>query len=577
MSRPNTFQNAVRRTFFWLSGASTESLEKCPEWEQRKYVAFGATVLVPTAFAILASAYAMSTLTSDPRVIVGVSLVWGFIILTIDRALLATYRSYQPFLRKMAQFSLRIVVAVLMGLTISHPLTLLLFKDTVNSVIEEERGVEVTALRAEFATDKVGVETRLANVEAQIDSLRVKRDATYQANFIAENEKVGDASPADGLDDAAKAALVGKITSATGAQAARISEVEAASAVLQTGYQKLQGELDFWQREFEKEVNGQRSGIVGLGPRARSIRDDQLAWRRDETKRLSAQLEAQTSELGQLRGMVAATEETVTGEFLAAAAVQAGAEQAERARVAALNNKVQEKQVDLFIEQQKAVRDGIDTQVAARTVELERLQGEIATLAADERARIDSINAEPRRDILTQTLALHGLFGAGEEGGRFALLAYGILAALFMLVDTIPLIVKFFSKPGPYDTLVDCDEVRFDKERSAFLNSYETYMDGLEDGGLLLATKNNGPLERALIDGVDRSRAAKEFLEHLMELEHSFEARMEAERLRLAEKGDAGSKHANMLEEMAETFYTDLRGRMESFFTTGGEPAAAKA
>ncbi len=574
MSQPNTFQRAVRRTFFWLSGASTDSLERCPEWEQRKYVAFGATVLVPTAFAILASAYAMSTLTSDPLVITAVSLVWGFIILTIDRALLATYRSYQPLLRKLGQFALRIVVAVLMGLTISHPLTLLLFKDTVNSVIEEEREAEIVALRDEFAADKAEVETRLTNVETQIDALRGQRDATYQANFIVENDKVGGAAPADGLDDEARAALEAKIGSATGAQVARIAEVEASSAGLQTDYQKLQGELDFWQREFEREVNGQRSGIVGLGPRARSIRDDQLAWRRAETKRLSDQLEAQTSELGQLRGMVAATEERVTGEFLAAAAVQAEAEQAERDRVAALNHKVQERQVDLFIEQQKAVRDGIDTQIAARTAELERLQGEIAALADDERGRIEAIAAEPRRDILTQTLALHGLFGAGEEGGQFALIAYLVLAGLFMLVDTIPLVVKFFSKPGPYDTLVDCDEVRYDKERKAFLNSYETYMDGLEGGGLLLATKNNRPLEQALIEGVDRSRAAKEFLEHLMELERSFEERMETERVRLAERGESGSKHAQVLEEMAETFYADLRGRMESFFVSGPEAPA---
>ena len=154
MAQSNHLKRIIRRIFFWLSGASTDALEKCPEWEQRKYVAFGATVLVPTAFAILASSYAMSTLTSDPRVIVPVAILWGFIILTIDRALLATYRSYQPFLRKLSQFSLRLVVAILMGLTISHPLTLLLFKDTVNSVIETEREAEITIVRDNFAEKK---------------------------------------------------------------------------------------------------------------------------------------------------------------------------------------------------------------------------------------------------------------------------------------------------------------------------------------------------------------------------------------------------------------------------------------
>ena len=159
MAQTNHLTRIIKRIFFWLSGASTDALEKCPEWEQRKYVAFGATVLVPTAFAILASSYAMSTLTSNPRVIVPVAIVWGFIILTIDRALLATYRSYQPFLRKISQFSLRLVVAILMGLTISHPLTLLLFKDTVNSVIETKREAEITMVRDDF-TENNGSSSR---------------------------------------------------------------------------------------------------------------------------------------------------------------------------------------------------------------------------------------------------------------------------------------------------------------------------------------------------------------------------------------------------------------------------------
>jgi chromate transport protein ChrA len=102
-------------------------------------VAFGATVLVPSIFAIIACAYALSTLTDNVWVIAPVSLVWAFIILTVDRALLATYRAYQGFFRKAAQFSLRMVVAALMGITISHPLTLLLFKDTISSVIEKHR------------------------------------------------------------------------------------------------------------------------------------------------------------------------------------------------------------------------------------------------------------------------------------------------------------------------------------------------------------------------------------------------------------------------------------------------------
>ena len=570
MPQSSRFQASFRSLFFWLSGASSESLESCPDWEQRKYVAFGATVLVPTAFAIMACSYALSTLTADWRVIVPVALVWGFIILTIDRALLATYRPYQSFFRKISQFSLRIVVALLMGLSISHPLALLLFKDTVSSVIEEEREQEIAELRHQFTTNQGQVAAQAEAIDEKMNRLRDQRDATFEANFIIENDRAGEGAPTEGLDAAEQAELQQSVTDATKTQTDRLAAIETQSATLQVKYEKLQGELNFWQTEFEREINGQRSGIRGLGPRARSIKEDQLSWRRAETKRLSAHLTAVTNEAAQVRELMNSIDEQVTTEFLAAGAIKAEAIELERKRVATLQNKVQEQQVDLFVEQQKSVRVGIDLQIASHQRELDRLHAGSAALDNDERTRTAAIMAEPRRDILTQTMALHGLFKAGVNGGQFALVAYLVLAGLFMLIDTIPLVVKFFSKPGPYDTLVDCDEVRFEKEREAFLNSYERYMDNLEGGGLLLATKNR-PLERALVDGVDRSRAAKEFLESLMSLERSFEANMEEERERIASKpGERAEAHASMLEEMAQTFYEDLRGRMESFFSSGG-------
>ncbi len=570
MPQSSRFQASFRRLFFWLSGASSESLESCPDWEQRKYVAFGATVLVPTAFAIMACSYALSTLTADWRVIVPVALVWGFIILTIDRALLATYRPYQSFFRKISQFSLRIVVALLMGLSISHPLALLLFKDTVSSVIEEEREQEIAELRHQFTTNQGQVAAQAEAIDEKMNRLRDQRDATFEANFIIENDRAGEGAPTEGLDAAEQAELQQSVTDATKTQTDRLAAIETQSATLQVKYEKLQGELNFWQTEFEREINGQRSGIRGLGPRARSIKEDQLSWRRAETKRLSAHLTAVTNEAAQVRELMNSIDEQVTTEFMAAGAIKAEAIELERKRVATLQNKVQEQQVDLFVEQQKSVRVGIDLQIASHQRELDRLHAGSAALDNDERTRTAAIMAEPRRDILTQTMALHGLFKTGVNGGQFALVAYLVLAGLFMLIDTIPLVVKFFSKPGPYDTLVDCDEVRFEKEREAFLNSYERYMDNLEGGGLLLATKNR-PLERALVDGVDRSRAAKEFLESLMSLERSFEANMEEERERIASKpGERAEAHASMLEEMAQTFYEDLRGRMESFFSSGG-------
>ncbi|GAA5138741.1 hypothetical protein GCM10023213_18160 [Prosthecobacter algae] len=561
-----SFLDRLERVFFWLSGASSDHLDTCPAWERRKYVAFGATVLVPCTFATIACAYALSTLTNNWFVIVAVSLVWAFIILTVDRALLATYRAYQNIFRKLAQFSLRIVVAALMGITISHPLTLLLFRDTITSVVEKERQQEIEAARKQAADQKALVEARVKPLEEQIVKQREAWNASFTAAFLDENGKPVE-KPLTDDEKKAKAERDAKIAEAVAPGKLRLEALDTEMAKLSTDYQKIAAELNQWQTDFEREVNGQRSGIVGLGPRAKSIQEDQLTWRRAESARLSGLLDTLTKNRVALVAEIKAAEDGVNAALDAKATEEAAKLKAEENRIAGLRQQVQQQQADAFVGQQNSIRETLKAQIDTLLGQLNALHLEIAQLAKDEEARIAGIRAEPRRDILTQTLALHNLFENGAEGGRFAFIAYMVLSALFMLVDTIPLVVKFFSKAGPYDSLVDCDEVKYDRERMAFLKSFDRYMKQLVESPFLHITQNR-PLERALIEGVDRSRAAKAFLEHLMDLEQAFQEKVRLERERMATGGVAGK--AEMLEEMAATFYADLRQRMESFFRDDG-------
>ena len=556
----------IKHLFFWLSGAGADTLEQCPGWEQRKYVAFGATVLVPSVFAFIACAYALSTLTDNWKVIIPVALAWGLIIMTIDRALLSIYRSYQGFFRKINQFALRIVVAALMGITISHPLTLLLFKDTISSVIEEDRQKEVEEVRVAANKEKRNVETKIDEMEAEIATRREEFNATFSAEFLVEDSSVSEADPIAALDDELRAQMEDRITADTATYTLKIESIDEDFAAMQAQYSSLQEELDHWQREFENEVNGQRSGIVGLGPRARSIQTDQLAWRRDEATRIGEMLKFLTEQRNELSGEIKDAEDLIKGEFVVIAAAKAERLKDERERVAELKRQVQQSQADQFVVQQNSIRETIAAQIDTRLEELSRLQGELVSIGTQEQGRINAINAEPRKDILTQSLALHHLFKENEEGGQMALITYAVLCALFLLVDTIPLVVKFFSRPGPYDALVDRDEVRFARERQAWLKSYNEYMDSLSAGRLLHLTQNK-PLEKAVIEGIDSSRAAKEFVENLIELETAFEERIETEKARFAEEKDNRARlRADRLEHFSETFYSDLNHRMESFF-----------
>ena len=551
---------SLKRLFFWLSGAGTETLELCPNWEQRKYVAFGATVLVPCVFAFIACAYALSTLTANTPVIFLVAAAWAFIIMTIDRALLASYRPFLSIFRKFGQFALRFCVALLMGLTIAHPLVLLLFRDTVTSVIEKDRQAEVVQIRTRFTADKEVVIKQLAGIESSISKLQERWNESFQAKFIVQAEAA--AAPIPGLTPAQQAELKKSIDEATAPARVRIATIDKQSGELTPAYTKLQEELAFWQSEFEREVNGQRSGIVGLGPRARSIQEDQLAWRRQETTRLGNLLEHATGEKNALQSQARQAEAGAIGAFQKKLAELQEKQQEEAARVAGLRRKVVQDQAEEFVGQQNDLRATIKKQIDARLEDLKAAQTEQMRLGEAEQTQLTALLAEPRRDILTQTLALHRLFDAGDQGGRFALATYLVLTLLFMLVDTIPLMVKFVCKPGPYDMLLDRDEVRFHAEHHAFLGSHKRYMEQLGAGNLIAITRNRR-LEEALLDGVEHTRAAQEFLDSLIAMEKAFHEKMAFEQE--AAQHTTPEKLA-ALELMKKHFYDDLYRRMERFF-----------
>lgn len=556
-------KNPMKRVFFWLSGAGTETLERCPNWEQRKYVAFGATVLVPCAFAFIACAYALSTITDKPNVIYPVAAVWSFIILAIDRALLAGYRPYLSVFRKLSQFSLRLVVAILMGITIAHPLVLLLFRDTVSSVIESDRAAEIEVVRAGFDEEKEKVRQRIASIDGTLAEQRLRWNESFQAKFILqENDDASAAIP--GLTAEQQTELKAATDEATAPFRERLELVQKQTDELTPEYAKLQTELSFWQTEFERELNGQRSGLAGEGPRARSIRADQLEPRREETKRLGALLEHLTAEKASLQTQAREAEAGAISLFETKLAEIELANKAEAERVAGLRQRVENDQAEQFVTQQNALRETIKQQIDSLLTELARTQDELAAVGTEETTRLAAIRAEPRKDILTQTLALHRLFKAGDQGGQFAFYTYVILTLLFMLVDTIPLIVKFFTKPGPYDTLVDRDEMTFDTEHRAFRETRSRYMEGLTAGNHLAITRNH-QLEHALVDGVEHTRAAREFLDSLVEMERSFAEKMRAEEEHI---GHQETDKRAAIDAIKRRFYDDLHHRMELFFTT---------
>ncbi len=459
--------NWIEHFLIWLSGASEDALRRCPKWERRKYEAFGATVLVPTIFGMIASAYAVSTLAPHWWVIVPFALVWGYIIMSIDRVLLATYRAFTSPAKKFTQFVLRFTVAVLMGFAIAHPLTLLLFNDTITAMVERERDDELRRLRDAWTQDKQHYEDQISAVNQNLAALRTQQQDTLSAKFVEEaaamQEMEEDGAAAGERPE--RVALEEQVEQVTAAQRARLTELDGELQERRDELDETQKEIAFWQEEYEEEVSGSRSGVAGVGPRARSIEADRLTPLRETLSRLNEGVAALTGERNTLAQEVAAIEGGIRTRFAQDTAAERAEIRREQLQVDALQRELQKQKLALFTSQQEDLLDRLEQDIDAETAERERLRAELTQVSASAQERIAGLQGQKRADLLTQTLVLHRLFDGKDSedkeaasGGKFALTVYLMLAGLFMLIDTIPIIMKFFSNPGPYDHILYCQE-----------------------------------------------------------------------------------------------------------------------
>jgi len=122
---------------FW-SGVDNVLLQWCPHHERQKYTSIGVLVLLTGVFASLASGYAFLTVFESIPVAIVLGILWGFLILNIDRLLLMTFPKSEKFYRQLLHAVPRLVLAVIIGATIAHPIMLRLFEPEILGRIKED-------------------------------------------------------------------------------------------------------------------------------------------------------------------------------------------------------------------------------------------------------------------------------------------------------------------------------------------------------------------------------------------------------------------------------------------------------
>ncbi len=455
---------------YWLAGARWETLRECHPTERERVAVIGSTVLIPTVMAFLGMLFYAKSRFADPPWLscVGIAGAWAFVILNTDRILLATYRPFQPFHRKFLQVVFRFVLAMVVSVAIAFPFCLDQFRPAIRHRYQTEFQQLLGTLREEESTVRKQIEgdyrTQRAALDAQLPALQeaITNPEVYADQKI-EDEKKRVSEP-------------DFVAPASGSTRTVIAQMEAAKETLAKTKTDLEERQDLHRRLVEataRESLGQPNEFypevkkAGDGPRVKDLQARDRTTLAD-IRRLEAAAAAQTEALLSLDKTLATARLTDRNNYLDATVARR----------------------DAYVQEAKEKE-------RIRIERLERLNADIAQVEADhaDARKLHASRYLPRialyerkmegvLDPMEETIGLYKvifLIGPDADDVEKREYEYRWMAGLFPFVvifgtlftlDLVPILAKIFSRPGPYDVLVEEREFIALENLRAFRGEY---------------------------------------------------------------------------------------------------------
>jgi hypothetical protein len=455
--------------------------------------------------------YAKSRFHEPPWIsIVLISLAWAAVIMNVDRILLATYRPFQPWWRRFMQVCFRFLLAGVVSVAISFPFCLDQYRSAIVHRYQTELQGKLIDMRADEAAGRKALRERLEEIRAKAESDRKQLTTDFSTQHDAFTAKLPELQKAivnpdtyadERMEEERKKAGEPEfVAPASGATRNVLAQMDAQKESLAKTRTDLDAKLDLHRRLVEaiaREALGQPNEFYpevkkpGEGPRLKDMqaRDRQTV-----------------AESSRLESAVAALQ----------AALVAGDRQLADARLADKNA-----YLDALPARREAFIEEGREKERIRKEQLAKVQSDIAQLEAEHASRLDklaehtaSLEADHasglRRhddtylppiarmekkingvfDPMEETIGLYKVifepppdataaekqaFGNKWMAGVFQFLV--IFGTLFVL-DLVPIMAKIFSRPGPYDVLVEHPEFIANENLTAYKRAYATQHRG---------------------------------------------------------------------------------------------------
>ena len=506
------------RPLYWLAGARWETLKHCPATERERIAVLGSTVLIPTIMSFLGMIfYAKSRFHEPPWLsVTAISLAWAFVILNTDRILLATYRPFQPWWRKLLQVTFRFALAGVVSVAISFPFCLDQYRPAITYYYQQKYQSKLDILSEQESTGRRELTATLQKIreDNEVGRKQLNEDFTTQNDALtAQLPELQKAilNPEDYADERMEAERKRAsdpefVAPASGATRTVISQIEAQKETLSKTNTELEAKQDLHRRLVEavaREALGEPNEFYpekkkpGDGPRLKDMQARDRAVVVD-IRRL------ETASTVQQAALIASDKQLAAARLVDRNAYLDGLSAKRDAFVAEGNEK-------------ERIRKAKLEKVTAQIAELETDHTARVTKLAEHTAALEtdhSIAAKRHDDKYLPQLALlknkqGGGFDPMEEtiglykvifepapdataeeraenkgkwiAGVFQFLV--IFGTLFVL-DLVPIMAKIFSRPGPYDVLVDHPEFISGENMRAFRAKYGEHANDWSNAGM---------------------------------------------------------------------------------------------
>ncbi len=459
-----------RKFLYWLAGARRETLRLCPPSERERVAVLGSTVLIPTTMAFFGMYFYARSRFTEPQFLmcfIG-ALAWAFVIMSTDRILLATYRPFQPWWRKLLQVVFRFGLAAVVSVAISFPFCLDQYRPAISHRYQTEtQGVLNDLREAESTTRKTLVATYTSEHADMVASLTPLQESILNTDTYADKKLE---------EEKKKISAEGFIPPASPAARLIISQTEAVKERL-ARLKATQDEKEALHRRLveaiAREMAGQPNEFfpepkkAGDGPRTRDMERRDSDTTRD-LSRISASITQETTTLTALNNSLAT------------------------ARLADRDT-----MLDALPQRRDAfVQEAVEME-RVRKEKLERLTSEI-TLHTQDHTRALKLHDDRYLppieryenkikgllDPMEETIGLYKVIflpspdasktEAGEQGYKWVagLFQFLVIFGTLFVLDLVPIMAKIFSRPGPYDVLIEQTELVASLNLKAFKAGY---------------------------------------------------------------------------------------------------------